>query len=64
MDNQPPVRKKWSERQFELFVNSARELGQGVTKADFERVVGLILPAEEQVDRPAPGCGRKSKSNE
>lgn len=53
MENQPPARKKWSERQFELFADAAKELGRGVSKEDFERVVDQILPAHDE--------GRKSK---
>jgi hypothetical protein len=64
MDNQPPVRKKWSERQFELFVNAAKELGQGASKADFERVVGQILPARDQAGGRTRERRRNGKSNE
>lgn len=52
MDHQPPVRKKWSERQFDLFVEVTQELGQGVSKDDFENVLDKILPAHEPQRRP------------
>jgi hypothetical protein len=47
MENSPPVRKKWSERQFELFIDATRELGQEASKDDFERLLDRILPPQE-----------------
>ncbi|HSP24787.1 MAG TPA: hypothetical protein VLQ65_06405 [Saliniramus sp.] len=58
MDNPPPVRKKWSERQFELFVDAARELGPETSKEEFERLLDRILPPQEQKrKRRRPGSG-------
>jgi hypothetical protein len=52
MDHQPPVRKKWAERQFDLFIEVTQELGQGVSKDDFESVLDKILPANEPQRKP------------
>jgi len=56
MENQPPVRKKWSERQFDLFAEVAKELGTNASKDDFERILDRIRPVQE----PAPR-GRRSR---
>ena len=53
MDHQQqPVRKKWSERQYDLFLEVTRELGTGVSQDDFEKVLDQILPAHEPQRRP------------
>jgi|GEM_PF-6739980 hypothetical protein len=47
MEKQPPVRKKWSERQFELFIETTRELGPETSQEDFERLLDRLLPPQE-----------------
>jgi hypothetical protein len=46
MEN-PPVRKKWSERQFELFIETTRELGPETSQEEFERLLDRLLPPQE-----------------
>jgi hypothetical protein len=44
MSEQPP-RKKWSERQYELFLETASELGPNVSKEAFDRILERLVSA-------------------
>jgi len=47
MEERSPVRKKWSERQFELFADAAREIGRTASREDFENLLDQLLSAGE-----------------
>jgi hypothetical protein len=64
MENQTPPRKKWSERQFDLFAEAAKEFGRGASKDDFERVVDQILPSQDERRKPRRARRNAGKEGE
>jgi hypothetical protein len=59
MADQPP-RKKWSERQYELFLETAGELGPNVSKEEFDRMLEGLLNAKTTKSRQ--GTEREGRS--
>lgn len=64
MENQPPVRKKWSERQFELFADVTRELGPEVPKEEFERLLDHLLHPHEPKRKRRKGKASNGSEDE
>jgi hypothetical protein len=57
MEDQPHVRKKWSERQFELFADVTKELGPQAPREEFERLLDHLLNPHEPKRKRRKGNG-------
>lgn len=59
MSEQQP-RKKWVERQYELFLETAGELGPDVPKEQFDRILSRLLSAPPSQGAQT-GVGRRGR---
>jgi hypothetical protein len=59
MSEQQP-RKKWSERQYELFLETASELGPNVSREAFDRILDRLVSARPAKPGSGGANGRKS----